>query len=194
MTFKNISIGLVPIGEIPNITCKSIAAHILGYYNLDVDILLPLEEPAYAFDTRRLQYNAGFIITAIEDEQCDDYDKIVCVLDVDLFVPIMSYVFGEARQGGRCALVSTYRLKKNVDGSSSPLSLQLERAGKVAIHELGHLFDLHHCMDEQCIMHFSGGLQALDEAYLNHCRYCSLYLRDALRKHHGAEGKAPDIS
>jgi archaemetzincin len=48
------------------------------------------------------------------------------------------------------------------------------------MHELGHLFDLHHCMDRKCLMHFSGGLEDLDEAPLYFCRYCSVFLRDAL--------------
>jgi archaemetzincin len=99
---------------------------------------------------------------------------------VDLFIPILSYVFGEARQGGRCALVSTWRLKKNRDGTRAPLPLLMERAGKVALHELGHLYNLFHCMDERCLMYFSGGLEDLDSAPLYFCRYCATYLRGAL--------------
>jgi archaemetzincin len=116
----------------------------------------------------------------MESEPFQDYAKIIGVLDVDIFVPILNHVFGEARQGGRCALVSVYRLKRNSDGSTPPLSLILERGAKVAMHELGHLFDLHHCMDRKCLMHFSGGLEDLDEAPLYFCRYCSVFLRDAL--------------
>ena len=173
---------MVPIGEVPQVTSKSIAAHIIGYLDLDVDILPALEHPEYAQDQKRLQYNAGVILKAMESEPFQDHAKVIGVLDVDLFVPILTHVFGEAKQGGRCALVSLYRLKKNADGSTAPLSLQLERAAKVALHELGHLFDLHHCMDERCLMHFSGGLEDLDMTPLYFCRYCSVFLRDALQK------------
>ncbi|MCP4681038.1 MAG: zinc metallopeptidase [Desulfobacterales bacterium] len=175
-------IGVAPIGEVPKITLKSIAAHILGYLNLDVDILPPLEYPAYAYDEKRLQYDVGHILKALASQHFNDYAKIVGILDLDIFVPIFSYVFGEARQGGRHALVSIYRLKINEDASIPPMALLLERAGKVALHELGHLYNLRHCMDRECLMHFSGELDDLDKTPLNFCRYCAVYFRDALQK------------
>ena len=101
--------------------------------------------------------------------------------DLDIFAPILTYVFGEAKQGGKYALVSLYRLKKNPDGSGLPQSHLLERVAKVALHELGHLFNLIHCMDERCLMHFSGRLQDLDRASLYFCSYCSVYIREAFR-------------
>jgi archaemetzincin len=147
---------------------------------MDTEIAQPLEHPEYAFDKRRLQYNAGTILKVFESIPFYDYEKVVGVIDVDLFVPILTHVFGEARQGGRHALVSLFRLKRNADGSTPSKPLFLERAAKVALHELGHLFNLTHCMDQRCLMHFSGGLQDLDKAPLYFCRYCSVYLRDAL--------------
>jgi archaemetzincin len=182
MTSKRTCIGLVPIGEVPGIIPKSLAAHMLGYLNLDADILPPREAPSYAHDMKRLQYDAGIILKAIESEPIQGYAKLLGVLDLDIFVPIFTHVFGEAKQGGRCALVSVYRLKKNSDGSSPPMSLLLERAAKVALHELGHLFDLRHCTDKRCLMHFSGELEDLDRTPIYFCRYCSVFLRDAFQK------------
>ena len=182
MTSEKTRIGLVPIGEVPQVTSKSIAAHILGYLDLDVDILPALDHPTYAYDQKRLQYDAGVILRAFESKTLQDHAKVIGVLDVDLFVPIFTHVFGEAKQGGRCALVSLYRLKKNADGSTAPLSLLLERTAKVALHELGHLLDLHHCMDGRCLMHFSGDLEDLDKTPIYFCRYCSVFLGDALQK------------
>ena len=171
-------VGVVPIGNVSEITPKAIAGNILGYLNLDADILTPLPNPVYAFDERRLQYDAGLIIKTLESRPFHGYDKVIGVLDVDLFVPVFTHVFGEARQGGRSALVSLYRLKKDKDGSTSPLSIQLERAAKVALHELGHLFDLFHCTNKKCLMCFSGSLEDLDETPLYFCRYCSIIFRD----------------
>jgi archaemetzincin len=180
-------IGILPFGDIPEITLKSIAGHILGQLRLPVDILPPTASPSFALDERRLQYNAGSILKAMECPTHDAYDKRIGVVDVDLFVPILTHVFGEAKQGGSCALVSIYRLKKNPDGSLAHASIQLERAGKVALHELGHLFNLHHCMEERCLMHFSGGMEDLDRAPLYYCRYCTVFLRDVLRPGPGTQ-------
>ena len=180
MTKKKPCIGLAPFGGVSDIISKTIAAHIQGYLPLDVDILSGLSLPGYAYDQRRLQYDAGIILKRMESEPFQDYAKVVGVLDVDIFVPIVTHVFGEAKQGGRCALVSVYRLKRNLDGSAPPPSLLLERAAKVALHELGHLFDIHHCVDRGCLMHFSGVLEDLDQTPLDFCRYCSVFLRSAL--------------
>lgn len=173
-------IGLVPFGEVPEIALKVIAAHILDFINLPSQILPLLENPEYALDERRYQYDAGIIIEALESMSFKDYVKVVCVLDLDLFIPIFTHVFGEAKQGGKFALVSLFRLGKNPDGSSLLPSLVYERAVKVALHELGHLFDLLHCEHKRCLMHFSGSIKELDEQSPYLCRYCSIYLQDKL--------------
>lgn len=166
-------IGVVPFGEVSEIALKVIAAHISGYFNLSAQVLPPLVSPEYAFDQGRLQYDAGIILKAFESMPFDDYKKVIGVLNLDLFVPIFAHVFGEARQGGKFALVSLYRLCENPESLSSPSARMYERAAKVALHELGHLFNLHHCERQRCLMHFSGGIDQLDETPLNLCRYCS---------------------
>ncbi len=178
-------IGILPLGDIPRLTAISIAGHIQGHLRLPVDILPPLAPPSFALNEQRLQYDAGLIVKAIECAWRDAYDKLIGVVAVDLFVPILSYVFGEAKQGGRCGLVSVRRLKKNPDGSPAKTSVELERTAKVALHELGHLFDLHHCMEAKCLMHFSGGMEDLDRAPLYYCRYCTVFLGDAFRPGRG---------
>jgi archaemetzincin len=173
-------VGVVPLGEVSEIALKVIAAHISGYYKLSVQILPPLGHPDYAFHERRFQYDAGIILKALESVQFKGHDKVIGVLNLDLFVPIFTYVFGEAKQGGKFALVSLFRLDKNPDGHPSPSSLIFERAAKVALHELGHLFNLFHCREKNCLMHFSGGIQDLDETPIYLCRYCSTFLKDHL--------------
>lgn len=173
-------VGVVPLGEVPEIALKVIAAHISGYYNLSVQILPPLGHPEYAFDERRFQYDVGIILKAFESLNFKDYEKVIGVLNLDLFVPIFTYVFGEAKQGGKFALVSLFRLGRNPDGSPSPSSLLFERGAKVALHELGHLFNLLHCREKNCLMHFSGNIQDLDETPIYLCRHCSTFLKDCL--------------
>ncbi len=182
MIFAKKPIALLPIGEIPEIRIKSVAAHIEGYFNLCTEILPPLANPLYAFHKKRLQYSAAAIIDKMAPEVPEDYEKIIGLVDVDIFVPILTYVFGEAQQGGRCAVVSFHRLKKNSDGSSPTEAQVLERSAKIALHELGHLFGLYHCTDDKCLMHFCGDLDELDKTPLSLCRYCSVFLREALRR------------
>ena len=181
---KRLLIGVVPMGDVPQMAVKSVAAHIIGYLNLETGILPPLEDPFYAYDKKRLQYNAGTILKALESMSLGEYSKIVCLLDADLFVPIFTHVFGEAGQGGRHALVSINRLKQDRDGSISPMETMLERAAKVALHEMGHLFDLHHCTDKNCLMSFPATIEDVDRAPFYFCRYCSSFFREALHRQH----------
>ncbi|MBW2572487.1 MAG: archaemetzincin family Zn-dependent metalloprotease [Deltaproteobacteria bacterium] len=181
MTSNKKPVGVVPLGEVPEIVLKVIAGHITRCFKLTTQIFPSLEEPEYALDERRLQYNAGIIIETFESMHFSDHDKVIAVLNQDLFIPIFTHVFGEARQGGKCGLVSLFRLAKNPDGSSQLRSLIHERAAKVALHELGHLFNLLHCEHKLCLMHFSGSIEELDEMSFHLCEYCSIYLQDKLR-------------
>lgn len=155
-------IGIQPIGEIQPTVPKALAAAFLGELGLQTRIMPPLAHPFYAYDKRRIQYNAAAIISNIEALNFVDCGRIIALLDVDLFIPVFTYVFGEARQGGNHALVSTYRLNNRI-----------ERVIKVALHEFGHLCCLGHCPDAKCLMNFSKDVDALDTTALYFCGYCA---------------------
>ena len=107
----------------------------------------------------------------LESEDYGNSYKIVGVCNFDLFIPIFTHVYGEARQDGDYAIVSLFRLQKN---SLSPDkdSLLYERLAKVALHEIGHLFHMIHCEDELCLMHYADELYRLDTIQMRFCRYC----------------------
>jgi archaemetzincin len=169
-------------GEVPAVFLNVIAAHISGYLKIDSEILSSVAPPHYALHEQRFQYDCGIILKAFDPEMFGEYEKVIGVLTVDLFVPILTYVYGEARQGGKLALVSTFRLQNNPKGASAPSSLIYERTAKVALHELGHLFNLIHCDDKKCLMHFSGSLKELDQTPIYFCRYCTADFRGALQR------------
>ena len=176
------AIGVIPIGEIDAIFPKVIAAHLSGFLNTQPVVLEGLDAPSYAFDRERLQYNCAAILERLESTPLKGVDKIVGVLNVDLFLPIFTHVFGEAKQGGNVALVSTFRLGGNPSDHSTPHSLVLKRTAKVALHEACHLYGLTHCENRRCLMHFSGDLEDLDDIPFSFCRYCRSYFRNACRR------------
>lgn len=174
-------IGVAPVGDGCALAASAVAAHIEGFLNLPCRVLSGLPSPEFALDAYRLQYDAGRIIEAFEAEPLEGYPKVVCVMAGDLFVPIFSHVFGEARLGGRVAVVSRFRLS-GADRGGRPAGPEqvLERVAKVALHELGHLFALTHCSDPQCLMHFAGDCDRLDRSPLLFCRYCRRFLAEAV--------------
>ena len=171
-------IGIVPMGVIPPVVPKVIAAHISGFLNLASTVLKPMRNPQYALDDRRLQFDAATILETMENQSFAGVDKIVAILNVDLFLPVFSHVFGEARQHGRVALVSLCRLTEHPMKNGELSSTTLERTAKVALHEIGHLYGLIHCENHPCLMHFSGSLEELDQTPFNICPYCAQYFRD----------------
>jgi archaemetzincin len=173
-------IGVIPIGDIPDIVPKVIAAHISGYLELQTTLLESMKNPSYALDRQRLQYDVGPILQHLESRLFTSVDKVVGILDVDLFVPVFTHVFGEARQGGRVALISIFRLRENSMDTINNSAITLERVAKVALHELCHLYDLTHCESSQCLMYFSGSLSDLDQSSFNLCRYCKQFFEDAV--------------
>jgi archaemetzincin len=182
MKSKQRIIAVLPVGDVPELAPKVIAAHINGYLKLAAEILTPLELPAAAFDETQRRYNAAKLLNGFEARAHDYYDKIIGVFNVDLFIPTFAYVFGEAEQGGRYALVSLFRLTQARGGCDPPSAICWERAAKVALHELGHLYHLLHCREKNCLMHYSGGLADLDDIPLYFCRYCNTYFKDALAR------------
>lgn len=153
--------GILPIGHMDETYAKGVAAALLGELNIRGIVLKSLEHPAYAFNTRRIQYNAGMIIKQLESMKFPGINKVIALIDADLFIPVFSHVMGEARVGGRCALVSVFRLMES-----------MERTVKVALHELGHLLSLGHCSKAECLMSFSKSIEQLDTRSSYFCDYC----------------------
>jgi len=189
MSTGNKTIGVLGIGEVPETVLKVIAAHVTGYLKLRTEVLSSLEPPVYAHDPVRGQYDAGKILAKLESMPFRRHGKVIGILNADLFIPIFTHVFGEAKQGGTVALISIYRLG-NRPGFDSPSHVILERAAKVALHELGHLFNQIHCEDACCLMHFSGSLEDLDQTPFDLCRYCSASFRLQLRRYFQDGGNA----
>lgn len=165
-------ICVMAMGRVPAVAPRVVAAHIHAFFGLPAEVLPGLPAPVYALDPGRMQFDAGKIIQQLEREAFADCQKWIGVMEGDLFVPIFTYVLGEARQGGRCALVSMSRLAEKGDVGDAGQSRILERCAKVALHELGHLFGIVHCHDPLCVMHISGDIHDLDQRRLTLCRYC----------------------
>ena len=129
-------IGLIPMGNIADMVPKVIAAHISGYLDLQTILLKATQSPSYALDKQRLQYDAGPILQRLECQSFKSVDKIIGILDVDLFLPVFTHVFGEARQGGRVALISMFRLRESCLDSMGDSAIALERAAKIALFRM----------------------------------------------------------
>jgi archaemetzincin len=167
------SIYLVPLGEVGDDYLRILAENIEEQFGLPVTITPNLAPPLYALDPVRQQYNSNMILKRLLEESSPDAIKILGITDVDLFNPIFSFVFGEAQFKGKCAVISSYRLRGNPDHVLPPgCPPLLNRLEKEAIHELGHTFGLRHCSDPDCVMKYSVGLACADRKFSFFCPTC----------------------
>jgi archaemetzincin len=106
---------------------------------------------------------------------------VLGIVTVDLFIPILTHVFGEAQLGGKSCIISTYRLKEGLFFSRNEPPL-VSRILKEAIHELGHTFKLRHCKEKTCIMHYCRSIEDVDHKSRHFCRYCDILIEDEKKR------------
>ncbi len=128
------------------------------------------------FDPGRSQYNANEIIKELVSLTHNN-DKIVGVTDLDLFIPVLKYIFGQAYLGGSAALVSGHRLESSRYGLADDPDIYFERLLKSVLHELGHTFGLRHCLQPSCVMVSSTYVEGIDQKSDLFCRQCQSELR-----------------
>ncbi len=82
-----------------------------------------------------------------------------------------NFVYGQATLRERVAVWSIYR---NGDPDAGPASFQtaLERTLKIAVHEVGHMFSLAHCIAFRCVMNGCNTREESDAAPLALCPQC----------------------
>lgn len=128
-------------------------------------------DSAFAFDERRRQYHSTAILQKLEKAAEPDV-RVLGVTACDLYVPVLTFVFGEAQLEGSSAVVSMARLKDEFYGLPPRPDLLHERLLKEAVHELGHTFGLRHCSDWQCVMSSSHAVERLDIKSVEFCAAC----------------------
>ncbi len=127
------------------------------------------DRPRDAWDPRRRQWSSTRILRWL-GEAGPKGGKLLGITDVDLFIPILTFVFGEAQLGGASAVVSTARLADPEEVGDA--RVVLERLAKESVHELGHTFGLTHCGTPGCVMGRSASVRDVDRKRGDLCPEC----------------------
>jgi archaemetzincin len=152
--------------------------------------ILPLQlDPSAAYHAERGQFHSSEILQRIESLVRPGDWRLLAIADVDLYIPILKYVFGEAQMGGPCAVVSTFRLRQEFYGLERDDALLNQRLLKECVHELGHTLDLGHCQDYRCVMASSHAVERIDLRQSSLCLDCRWRLESSrhLREADGTE-------
>ena len=131
----------------------------------------------FAFDAGRGQYGSIPVLEMLSRLCPDDALKLLAVTERDLFIPVLTFVFGQAQLGGRVGVVSLARLRQEFYGLARNEAIFQERAHKEVLHETGHLFGLVHCADRRCAMSLATSVRQIDAKDAAFCAPCSARLR-----------------
>ena len=127
----------------------------------------------FAYDAERRQYGSIPVLDMLLQRCPGDAAKLLAVTERDLFIPVLTFVFGQAQLGGRVGVVSLARLRQEFYGLAANREIFLERAYKEALHETGHLFGLVHCAERKCAMSLATTVRQIDLKDNAFCPACA---------------------
>ncbi|MFP4081902.1 MAG: archaemetzincin family Zn-dependent metalloprotease [Candidatus Aminicenantes bacterium] len=176
-------IHVVPLDDIKDWVLGEVSSHLDETFHCRVEISPPMKIPPDAYHPQRKQFFSSRILNALHRSlSAHQKGKVLALADVDLYVPSLNFVFGEAELGGKFAVISLSRLRQSFYGLPENRTLFLERTVKEAVHELGHTFGLRHCPNQECVMHFSNSLSDTDRKSPSFCSRCQRLLEKFQRE------------
>ncbi len=135
----------------------------------------------YAHDPQRRQYSSSLILRRMVEAIPSDALRLIAVTEKDLFIPMLSFIYGQAQLQGKVAIISLARLRQEFYGLPPDRPLLLARATKEVIHEAGHTLGLVHCLERSCPMSLATNIRQLDLKSDELCLKCGILLQENLR-------------
>jgi len=155
-------VHLLPVGKVEKSLLEDLRAALPRHLPVTCEVL-PVElDPVPSYHVERQQYHSSEILERMQVLVRPEHWRLLGIAEVDLYIPILKYVFGEAQMGGPCALVSLHRLRQEFYGLDRDVALLSQRLLKESVHELGHTLDLRHCQDYRCAMASSHAVEWID--------------------------------
>lgn len=163
---------ILPIGEVDEAMLQGITAEVGAMYGRRVVVEKSLPVPKYAYNPSREQYHSASILKRVESAMQPEWDAAIGVVDVDLFVPEVPFIFGEADRSTRAAIISLSRLRPEMGAVDSRSELLRKRLASEVIHQMGLIRGLAHCPNNRCVMFMSTTVQETDKKGLQLCANC----------------------
>jgi archaemetzincin len=163
---------LLPVGNVDVRLLEWLRQALYDKFRVPAEVLAPVLDPAFAIHAERQQFHSSEILAAMQRHIKGDTWRLLGVTERDLYIPILTFVFGEAQLGGATAIVSYHRLTQEFYGLPHDTDLLANRLLIESVHELGHTLRLTHCDDFRCAMAPSHAVEWIDIKDSGFCEDC----------------------
>ena len=163
---------LLPVGTPDTRLLEWLRQSLADKFRVRAEILADTLDPTFAVHTERQQFHSSEIIAAVQPHINRDTWRLLAITERDLYIPILTFVFGEAQMGGPAAVVSYHRLMQEFYGLPADLDLLANRLLIESVHELGHTLHLTHCHEFRCAMAASHAVEWIDIKDSGFCEEC----------------------
>jgi archaemetzincin len=163
---------LLPIGNVDEGLVVGMCPALEEILGIPCNVLPDRLDPEFSFHRERQQYHSSEILKRMQGFVRADTWRMLGIAAVDLYIPILTFVFGEAQVSGPCAVLSSHRLRQEFYGLPRNPELFRKRLIKEAVHELGHTLNLPHCDDYRCVMASSHAVEWIDIKDSALCESC----------------------
>ena len=170
------NITLVSVGYFEKDMLETIAEAVKHEFHSQVNLREGHVDLSEFYDQARRQYNGNGLLKMVDNMTFPDSQKTLGLFNVDLFIPILTFIFGQAFLNGRTGIASLYRLSNERYGMTGDNRFLLDRCKKEVIHELGHTFGLIHCHNPTCVMRSSTYVEDIDQKDQHFCINCRAQL------------------
>ena len=173
-------LSVLPVEGVKEADLAEMESYVRDILPLDPRRQASMSVPPTAYDPRRGQYDGTVMLRAGLELCPPDATRLLVVAGQDLFIPMLTFIFGQAQLDGKAAIVSLARLHQEFHGLPPRRELMMDRFRKEVLHELGHTFGLTHCPDATCAMSLSINIENIDRKRDELCHDCTILAADKL--------------
>ncbi len=170
-------ISIVPINTIDSTFLNRLALCLEERFLYTCTVERRLRIPPTTLNSVRKQLFFNTLLAKVSASTAPLDGLRLALTDFDLYKISHQFVFGDASEEQRIAIVSLHRLRSDFYGEEPDENLLFQRTLKESVHDLGHALGLRHCFNPRCAMYFSNSIYDTDNKLSHFCESCEKRIR-----------------